>query len=74
MMRRTLEGTKAQRQLIEDWKSVPEGTPVMYRKIRGGEEFSSKTCSAPFMLGGHTACIMLDGISGAYGLEFVRKT
>ena len=63
----------AQTRLVEAWKDVPEGTPVMFRKVKGGPEFSSKTASGPFLLGGHTACIMLEGVSGAYGLEFVRK-
>ncbi len=63
----------AQVRLVEAWKDVPVGTPVMFRTVRGGKEFSSKTASAPFLLGGHTACIMLDSVSGAFGLEFVRK-
>jgi hypothetical protein len=63
----------AQTRLVEAWKDVPEGTPVMFRKVKGGPEFSSKTTSGPFLLGGHTACIMLDGVSGAFCLEFVRK-
>jgi hypothetical protein len=62
-----------QKKLMDKWKDIPEGTPVLYQKIRNGEEFPSKTASAPFMLGGHTACIMLDGVNGAYGLEFIRK-
>lgn len=63
-----------QKKLMEKWKDVPEGTAVLYMKTRGGPEFPSKTASAPFMLGGHTACIMLDGGSGAYGLDFIRKS
>ena len=62
-----------QKKLIEQWKDVPVGTPIMFRKVKGGQEFSSKTASTPFLLGGHTACIMLEGVSGAYGLGFVRK-
>ncbi len=61
----------AQVRLVEAWKDVPVGTPVMFRTVRGGKEFSSKTASAPFLLGGHTACIMLDSVSGAFGLETV---
>lgn len=67
------KGMKDQQALVDAWANVPEGTPVMFRKIKGGPEFSSKTASAPFLLGGHTACIMLEGVSGAFGLEFVRK-
>lgn len=65
-------GKKANEKLIEAWKDVPIGTPVVVTKDRG-EELSMKTESAPFMLGGHTACIMLDGISGAYALSRVRR-
>lgn len=63
---------KLQGALVEAWKGTPEGTDVIVRKDLG-DEVRTKTASEPFMLGGHTACIMLEGISGAYALERVRK-
>lgn len=62
-----------QAKLVEEWKDVPEGTPVMFRKTTISEWQPSKTTSGPFLLGGHTACIMLEDVSGAFSLEFVRK-
>lgn len=62
-----------QQKLVDAWKDVPEGTDVIVTKDRG-EQVATKTRSIPFLLGGHTACIMLDGISGCYSLERVRKT
>ena len=61
-----------QKKLVEEWKDVPEGTPVIVTKDRG-EQVPTTTRSIPFLLGGHTACIMLEGISGAYSLERVRR-
>lgn len=66
-------GQKANQKLVDAWKDVPTGTPVIVTKD-AGEEVSTKTASGPFLLGGHTACIMLEGISGAYALSRVRKT
>lgn len=63
--------------LVEDWRDVPEGTPVIVTKDRG-EEFTTKTRSTPWMMGassrgpGHTAVIMVEGIAGGYLLERVR--
>jgi hypothetical protein len=71
------KGPKAHLALVEKWKSVPEGTPVIVTKD-DGTEFKTKTRSIPWMLGassrdpGHTAVIMVDGISGGYGLWRVR--
>jgi hypothetical protein len=74
-----------QLKLVETWKDVPEGTPVIVTKDLG-EEFHTKTRSGPWMLGansrdpsdrtydpGHTAVIMVEGISGGYSLERVCK-
>ncbi len=63
--------------LMEEWKDVPIGTPVIVTKDLG-EQFETKTRSIPWMLGassrgaGHTAVIMVEGISGGYLLERVR--
>jgi hypothetical protein len=72
------KGQKAHLALVEKWKDVPEGTPVIVTKD-DGSEFHTKTRSIPWMLGassqhlGHTAVIMVEGISGGYGLWRVRK-
>jgi hypothetical protein len=70
---------RRQRDLIEAWSFVPIGTPVVVRKD-DGSDFHSKTRSAPWMLGedgngkgGHTAVIMVEGITGGYSLERVRR-
>lgn len=66
-----------QLRLVEKWKGVPVGTPVIVTKDLG-EQFETKTRSEPWMLGassrgpGHTAVIMVEGISGGYSLERVR--
>jgi hypothetical protein len=71
------KGPKAMLALVEKWKDIPEGTPVIVTKDFG-EQFHTKTRSAPWLLGsssrdpGHTAVIMVEGISGGYGLWRVR--
>ncbi len=68
---------KKQLELIEYWKDVPEGTQVIVTKD-DGEKFHTKTRSSPWMLGvssrgpGHTAVIMVEGITGGYLLERIR--
>lgn len=77
-MARGPKGPKAHLALLEKWKDVPEGTPVIVTKD-DGSEFHTKTRSCPWMLGassrdpGHTAVILVEGISGGYGLWRVRK-
>lgn len=63
---------RAQEELVARWKYVPEGTPVIVTKD-GGEKFPTKTRSIPWLLGGHTAVIMVDGISGAYSLSRIQR-
>jgi hypothetical protein len=60
---------KRQQALCDAW-THGEGTPVTVRKD-GGAEVETTTRSGAWMLGGHTAVIMLDGISGCYSLERV---
>jgi hypothetical protein len=62
----------AQERLVGEWKDVPVGTAVVVTKDRG-EQFPTTTRSAPWILGGDTAVIMLDGISGCYALDRVRR-
>lgn len=66
------EVTTLQGALVEAWKGTPEGTDVIVTKDRG-EEIRTRTRSAPWLLGGHTAVIMLEGISGGYSLARVRR-
>lgn len=61
-----------QRALVAAWEGTPDGTPVVVTKDRG-EQVATKTRSGPWLLGGHTAVIQLEGISGCYALERVRK-
>lgn len=63
----------SQVKLVEEWQKIPEGTAVEFRKTTTSEWLPTKTASQPFLLGGHTACIMLEGVSGAFSLEFVRQ-
>lgn len=76
-MARGPKGPKAHLALVEQWKDVPEGTPVIVTKD-DGSELKTRTRSIPWMLGassrdsGHTAVIMVEGISGGYGLWRVR--
>lgn len=58
--------------LVCAWGNTPEGTAVIVIKDQGGEVLT-KTRSAPWMLGGHSAVIMLEGITGAYALDRVRR-
>jgi hypothetical protein len=68
---------KAHLELVEKWKHVPKGTPVVVTRD-DGSEFKTKTRSIPWMLGascrsgGHTAVILVEGLSGGYGLWRVR--
>jgi hypothetical protein len=69
---------KQQVQLLDRWKDTPIGTLVVVKRDNG-DLFATRTRSAPWMLGqdgngkgGHTAVIMVEGISGCYALERVQ--
>ena len=70
---------KKQVKLVDDWnKNHPViGIDVIVKKDDETEQ-STKTRSAAWMLGatgdypGHTAVILLEGISGCYALDRVR--
>jgi hypothetical protein len=47
------------------------GTPVIVTK-GGGEEISSVTRSEPWLMGGHSWMVMVDGVSGGYCVSHVR--
>lgn len=76
-MARGPKGPKAHLALVEKWKDVPDGTPVIVTKD-DGSEVKTKKRSIPWMLGassrdpGHTAVMMVEGISGGYGLWRIR--
>jgi len=70
---------KKEVQLLDKWKSVPIGTLVVV-KLDNGDIFATKTRSQAWMLGedgngkgGHTAVIMVEGISGCYSLDRVQR-
>jgi hypothetical protein len=64
--------TEHQQGIVTSWANVPVGTDVVVTKD-DGKEIRTRTRSEAFLLGGHTACIQLEGISGCYALERVRK-
>lgn len=58
--------------LVRAWKDVPVGTDVIVTMTDGTEK-KTKTRSEAEMMGGHSAVIWLEGISGCYHLKKVRK-
>ena len=59
--------------LVENFNlKYPVGTEVVVKRD-SGEKLRTKTRSAAWMLSGHTPVIMVEGISGAYALDRVRK-
>lgn len=69
---------KREVKLLERWKETPIGTPVVVKRDNG-DLFVTRTRSAAWMLGqdgngqgGHTAVIMVEGISGCYALERIQ--
>ncbi len=62
--------SKKQQALVDAW-THPEGTAVTVT-LDDGSTWETTTRSAPWLLGGHTAVIMLEGKSGGYALERVR--
>lgn len=58
-------------QQVDAWNRAHQvGTPVIVTKD-GGEQIETTTCSEAEVLGGHSAVIWLEGISGCYALERV---
>lgn len=58
---------------VRDWNTAHPlpGVPVIVR-LDDGSEKETRTQTEAMILGGHSAVIMLDGISGAYSLNRVR--
>jgi len=73
LMTATEARAETEKALVEAWNSTHEesGCAVRVRKD-DGSEVETKTRSAAWLLGGHTAVILLEGISGAFMLNRVR--
>lgn len=57
---------------VDDWNAHHQlGTEVIVRRD-SGQEVQTKTRSQAWVLSGHSAVIMVDGISGCYSLDRVR--
>lgn len=69
---RTKVGLEIQKDLVKLWQERPVGTEVLVMKDDGVEVRSRITAPAQ-LLGGHTAVIWLEGISGCYALSRVRS-
>lgn len=70
-MRRQRLTQKQAAALLADWEQFAIGTDVIVTRD-DGSELRTKTRSAPWMLCG-TPVVMVDGISGGYALERVRR-
>ncbi len=58
--------------LVDQWNTqVPIGTTVDYFSARWNQEpkIRTKTRSAAYVLSGHTAVVMLDGVSGCVAIS-----
>ena len=65
-------GPEAKQESVNAWNKVHAiGAPVIVRDDHGKER-KTKTRSEAWVMGGHTAMILLEGISGGYMLERVR--
>lgn len=60
-----------QRELVTEWNRLnPEGTKVNVRKD-DGSTLETVTRSPAWLMGEHTAVVLVDGIAGGYMLERV---
>lgn len=59
---------RAQQRTLAKWINVPEGTPVVVTRD-DGSKLETRTRSPAWLLGEHTAVVMVEGISGAYLLD-----
>ncbi|SEI14682.1 hypothetical protein [Paraburkholderia hospita] len=60
---------------VADWNRRHRvGAFVKYHRIIGeGEGFATRTRSEAWLLGGHTAVVMVEGVSGCVALAAVSK-
>lgn len=64
---------KNQERDVERWNAKnPVGVMVLVQKD-DGSIYPTRTRSQAWMLSGHTAVIQVEGISGAYALERVKR-
>jgi len=63
----------AEARAARDWnESVPVGS-VVVMTLDDGSEHAATAMSEAWLLGGHTAVVMVSGIGGAYRLSRCRK-
>lgn len=66
--------TSRQQKLVDDWNAAyPIGTPVTRYKLINplAEPQETKTRSAAWLMSGHSAMVMVEGISGGVLVESV---
>ena len=66
---------KRQQQIADDWNAAhPVGTPVTRYKLINplAEPVDTKTRSEAWLMGGHSAMVMVEGVSGGVLVESVR--
>lgn len=67
----SLKREERENQRVIEWNRLnPEGTSVNVKKD-DGSIFPTKTRSVAWLLGRHTAVVLVDGIAGGYMLERV---
>ena len=63
---------KEQLRAVHAWnKTHAEGTKVIVT-LDSGDKKETNTTSEAWLLGGHSAVVMLDGVSGCYSLNKVK--
>lgn len=65
---------KAQQKLVDEWNTKhPIGTEVIRYKLINplAEPTETKTLSAAWLMGGHTAMVMVKGVAGGVMVESV---
>ena len=67
-----VQGVGAAKKLVKQWNATyPLGTEVIVTLDSGAEKLT-QTRSEAWLLGGHTAVVMVDGIAGCYALQRCR--
>jgi len=69
---RTPPTPQQQQSEVNRWNALYKTGQSVSVRLDDGSEKPTKTNSDAWLLSGHTAVIMLEGISGAYSLERVR--
>ncbi len=66
---------KRQQKLADDWNAAhPVGTPVIRYRLISPPRYpmDTKTRSEAWLMGGHTAMVMVDGVTGGVLIESLR--